>query len=293
MEELIAYAAEKILNVPKQDIEYVIHSGGGGEHGFVTILFYSNSRPALVARISRRDCQRLRTEHNNLVWLSRLLDKTELSKTVEKPYALTNLAGFDVLLKEVKTGTPGTLYLSRGLCRRRNRAQTFLSLTVRWITDFAAASAEHHINSYDAKKQAVYLLTGLHDPAYSEAVCRNNHIFLSPCHGDLVATNVLVNTHEDYINVIDFENFTMLGFCAIDLISIIVSIGTSLFGFSEEMVSKTFYTSNIAILTTMLPLYSDRAIFLCKKWQMTELLHFHEKLKWHFENQKASIIWQY
>ena len=123
------------------------------------------------------------------------------------------------------------------------------------------------------------------------------------------------DTDEDRIitAIIDFENFTMLGFCAIDLISIIVSSGTSLFGFSEEMVSKTFYTSNwfstavkdvlrvfcskldldIAILTTMLPLYSDRAIFLCKKWQMTELLPFHEKLKWHFENQQASIIWQY
>lgn len=311
MEELIAYAADKILGVPKHSIDYVVHSGGGGEQGFITILFYSDHKPALVAKVSRFDSQKSRAEHENLIRLSSLLSKTKLAKTIEKPYALTKLGGFAVLFKEFKGGTPGTRYLSSRLYRK-NRAQKFLRLSIGWLTDFVAASAEDHINSYDAKKSAIWSLTGLNAPVYSEAVCRNKRLFVSPCHGDFVTTNILVNTCEDGVSIIDFEYFTMLGFPVIDLISIIVSTGTSIFGLNDEMVSKTFFKSNwfsiavrdalrafcarlnidIATLISVLPLYSDRAIYLCKARRMSELLPFHEKLKCHFENRQSEIIWR-
>jgi len=312
MRELIAYAAGQILGVPKDDVSYVIHSGGRGESGFITVLFYYQSRCALVAKIARTYPQRVVSEYNNLVKLSRLLAGTELFKTIEKPYTLTPLSGYQILFKEFKEGIPGPRYL-KAKTRDKNKIRKFLSLSVKWLIDFVTLTSDCRVNSYEAKKSALQTLTGSYGPTYFEAIAKDESIFVSPCHGDFVVSNVLFDTRrEKGIDIIDFENFISVGFPTIDLISIIVDTGTTLFGLNDEMFFKTFLTRNwfaLAVgeavqnfcascnikpgtLISMLPLYSDRAIYLCKAWNMDELLPFHEKLREHFVDRQSEVVWQ-
>jgi len=310
MIELIAYAADQILGVPKDDVNCVIHSGGRSESGFITLLFYYKSRPALVAKIARLHPQKVVSEYNNLVKLSHLLGGTELSRTVEKPYTLAELSGYQVLFKEFKEGIPGPRYLERK-ARDRSKVRKIVPSSVEWLINFATLTSKYRVNSYEAKRLALQTLTGLYDHTYFEAIAKDKSVFLSPCHGDFVVSNVLFDTYRGSVNIIDFENFISVGFPTIDLISIIVDIGTTLFGFNDETFVKTFSTRNWfslvvkdavqnfcascnikpGTLISMLPLYSDRAIYLCKAWDMDELLPFHQKLRQHFVDRQAEIIW--
>lgn len=311
MIELIAYAADQILNVPKDDISYVILSGGRSESGFITFLFYYKSRPTLVAKIARLYPQKVVSEYNNLVKLSHLLGDTELSRTIEKPYALAELSGYQVLFKEFKEGVPGPRYL-KGKARDKSKVRKFLSLSIKWLIDFVTLTSEHRVNSYEAKKSALQTLTGLHPHTYFEAIAKDEAIFVSPCHGDFVISNVLFDSYRESVNVIDFENFISVGFPTIDLISMIVDTGTTLFGLNDEMFFKTFLTRNWfslmvkdavqnfctscnikpSTLISMVPLYSDRAIYLCKAWDMDDLLRFHEKLRRYLVDRQSEVIWQ-
>jgi len=301
------YVRKNFIFEKDSDLEYIMHSGTRGENGFITLIFYSNGFPVVVGKVprDRRGELGIKNEYNALKTIQKIHNNSDLIKTIEMFFRLVSLDGNLILFKEYKNGIPGDKYILSNNWRKINRSRIFLRASTEWLIKFLNGTKKYHINSKEEKERAVYELMHTENfgldrnlPPYFKYWIEKEEFFLAPSHGDLVVSNILIKEHE-VCGVIDFENFAFKGFPLADLIGIMVDTGTLLYGFTQKMINKTFFDLNpfsqevcnsilkfcevfeldIEDFIRVMPIYSNRAISICIKWGMKDLLEFHTKLK--------------
>jgi len=295
-------------------VEVAIYSGSRGKDGFVTLFFISNNKPKLVAKVARTSTalENLRAEYINLKHVSRLLQGSPLETTIENPLDLVVLNGLGILFKEYKDGISGIQYL-HSLFLKKRRMERFLYLSTDWLINFTKQTQESHINSPDVKQRVIQeLVHGKALPNYARVFIDENSFFLAPTHGEFLPSNILIDQRTKRVKgVFDFERFRMDGMPISDLTGLIVTSGMLLFGLDEAAINSMFlrngwfvklYTNcvkkfclefsiDIHAFREIMPLYSDRAIELCQKWNMDEkLLQFHRRLRTFIIEKKNDIF---
>jgi len=244
MNSVIEYVRKNFIPQKDSNLEYIVHSGGRGENGFITLIFYSNGYPVVVGKVSRdKTGYGIKKEYNALKSLQKILNNSDLLKTTETRFSLTNLDGNLILFKEYKNGIGGDKYISNNRSNRQRikKSMIFLRATTDWLIKFLNETREYDINSKGEKTKAAYeLIRGENLPSYLKYWAEKDKFFLAPSHGDLVPSNILMKDSE-CCGIIDSENFTLKGFPLADLIGIMVSTGTTLYGTNQEMVNKTFF----------------------------------------------------
>ena len=301
---LCYYVKNHFLEDRTSTLNFILHSGGRGEKGFVSIIFYSRKKPVVVAKIDRGDGNNLKEEYQNLKIVHNILRKSAVKKTIETPLSIVNLGGW-VLFKEYKHGMPGDVDLSKN----KKNVKKFLHHSTDWLIEFLKGVEDYHINTTEEKRKAVGEMSEGDIPEYLECWIEKETFFLAPSHSDLVASNFLIND-SGITGVIDFENFTLRGFPEADLLGIVVSVSTTLFGLTETAIIKAFFEENYfsrAVCEVfkkycnifgidpkdfiqIMPIYSDRAISIAKKWENEQLLNFHKKLRLRLVDDKNKLL---
>lgn len=312
MKQLIEYVKQHFLN-EESNIDAVICSGSRGEMGFITLFFFSNSKPFLVAKVARtrKGLEGLHREHIILRQVSRLLQGSQLEATIETPLDLVELDGLSILFKGHKDGIPGSQYV-RGLFAKR-KIESFLYSSTDWLIDFTKQTRESHLNSPHLKRIATEKLApGKGLANYARVFIDDSRFFLAPTHGELLPSNILIDQRRQQVNaILDFENFRMDGLPIADLLGLIISTGNLLFGLNEMAINRTFlrkgwflnlcsdcikkfcleFSIDMRTFKEVMPLYCDRAIQLCRKWNMkVELRQFHETLRRFLTEKKNDIL---
>jgi len=257
LESIIHYLRENFA-LPIDEIDFAVQSGRGHKTGIETIYFYSEKRPVLVAKVTSTESTKLSKEFESLKMLEKLLVGTRLENTVEKAYDFTKLNGVCVLFKNYLDGTPGTVYLSSKL-EKKKQVSEFLAISSRWLMDFAEATEDIHKYSEEEKVHALMNLVGSASLDGSEKLVRNKSFFASPIHGNLTVPDVLIY-HDKEAKVLSFENFLLYGFCVIDLISLIISSGTAIFGSNQRIISSIFFEKNwfSEVVTKCVNIFCDK-----------------------------------
>jgi hypothetical protein len=289
-------------------------SGSRGEIGFVTLFFFSNSTPILVAKVARtrKGIEGLHREYTSLTQVSRLLQGSPLEATIDTALNLVELNGLTVLFKKYKDGIPGTQYV-RSLFSKRRKIERFLNLSTDWLINFTKQTRESHLHSPDAKRIVIEELAAEKTlDSYARIFIEDSRFFLAPTHGELLPSNILIDHRNEQVGtILDFENFEMHGLPIADLLGLIVNTGVLLFGLNEMGTNRTFlrkgwflnvcsgcikkfcleFSIDIETFKEVMPLYSDRAIQLCQKWNMrVELLRFHQRLRTFLIEKKNDIL---
>lgn len=313
MNELIEYTRKHFLK-DGSNVSLAIYSGSRGEMGFIKLFFFSNSKPTLVAKVARtrKGLESLYREYVSLRQVSRLLQESQLEATIDNPLDLVELDGLNVLFKEHKDGIPGTKCL-RSLFFKKRKTERFLILSTDWLIKFTKQTQESHLNSPEAKRAAIKdLVAGKALADYARVFIDDSAFFVAPTHGELLPSNILVDQRIQRVrSILDFECFRMDGLPISDLIGLIISSGILLFGLNERAINNTFFRKgwfrnlcanclrkfcrdfsiDIQAFNEVIPLYSDRAIQLCHKWNMEgQLLQFHKRMREILIEKKKHIL---
>lgn len=313
MNHLTEYAKRHFLK-EASNVEVAVYSGSKGEEGFITLFFFSDGKPILVAKVARtrRGLERLRHEYTSLRQVSRLLRRSQLEPTIDTPLDLVELDGLGVLFKENKDGILGSKYL-RSLFLRKRKTERFLYLSIDWLINFTKQTQELHLNSPDAKQRAIQdLVAGKALPNYARVFIENSSFFVAPTHGELLPANILIDQRRQQVRcILDFENFRMDGLPIADLMGLIISSGTLVFSRNETAIDSMFlqkgwflslcsdcikkfcreFSVDTQAFKEVMPLYSDRAIGLCLKWNKKgKSLQFHQRLKRILIGKKNDIL---
>lgn len=307
MNSIIKYVQERFAKGGKVDC--ILHSGG--RH--ITLFFYSNGYPIVVGKVSRLNHRVLRREYESLKLLEKIFSKCWLlNNTIPRALGFTKLDEKYVLFEEYKDGICGSVYLKT--IHRRKNVKKVLHESVGWLINFLQHTKEYHNMSKTAKQRisALWGQCGNGSIPYYRKFLEEG-FFLGPSHGDLVVSNILFGRVGKITGVIDFENFTMNGFPVTDLIDIIASTGSELFGFTKDMINKTFFELNsfseevrkcveyfcrsckleVDDLISVLPVWSDKAIYQSRKIGDNALLKFHILLKKMLIKRVGEIVWKY
>ena len=308
MNSIVKYVQENF--VQENSVEWILQSGGRGDYGFITLIFYSNGHPIVVGKVSRGNDQILRREYKNLKTVKTLLNKCDLNETIPRALAFVSLDGNHVLFEDYKSGVPGSTYL-RTIFRKKH-LKKFLRGSIGWLINFLRNTKKYHTSSETVKREAIRMWINSKKPnEYVKKWLKEKEFFAAPTHGDLIVSNIFVGEDGQVTGVLDFENFTINGFPIANLMDIIVSTGTTLFGYTQNMINKTFFESNWVAeefkkcvkyfseacefetkdLIQVLPIYSDRAIYYSKKWGGEKLFRFHALLKRTLIERRDEIIW--
>jgi len=301
MNPIIEYVRKNFIPQKDSNLEYIVYSGSRGEKGFIKLIFYSNGHPILVGKVARDKAGiGLKNEYSSLKILQKILKNSNLIKTIETPFSFINLDNNFVLFKDYKEGIRGDKYISNNKFNRQRmkKALILLHASTDWLIKFLTETREYHINSKEEKTKLAYeLINGGNLPLYLKYWVDRDKFFLAPSHGDLTLSNILMKDLEVSC-VLDFENFTLKGFPLADLIGIIVDAGAILYGTNQQMINNTFFELNpfsqevyrcilkfcevfridIKDFIRVMPIYTDRAISICAKWNMNP--DFHIKLKY-------------
>jgi len=303
VKQLIEYTRQRFLRETSK-VHVALYSGSRGEEGFITLFFFSENGPVLAAKVARtkRSLERLEHEYVSLRQVTRLLQGSPLETTIEAPLDFVEFGGLFILFKEYKDGIPATQYLRRGLSSRRSRGERFLCSSVDWLIGFTKHTQEVHTDSADAKGSAINaLFCGQALTDYAKLFVNDSTFFLAPTHGELLPANILLDKGSRRVtSVVDFENFSMAGLPIADLIGLIMGTGVSLFGCNETTLDKRLlqdgwflnlccdcirkfcsaFSIDMEAFKEVMPLYSDRALYLCRKWNMKgQLLEFHQRFR--------------
>ena len=309
MKNLISYIKDKYFKEYHGDIEYIVRSGLRGENGFIIIYFYSNGIPICVGKISRKDKSLIETEKRNILQMGTVLKTSKLRNTLENVIEMLDVYGYDILLKEFKEGINADVYIKD---EKQEKIRSVVNSSCEWLTQFINDTKEYHIVSTDKKYEvAKGLIRNNLKNDWIETFIKDKKYFLSPSHGDLTLSNILIKNGK-ISAVVDYENFTHEGFPIADFIGIIVSIGTFLYEHTDHMINITFLENNwfseliyIQIsefcnifgldyceFVNIMPQYSDRALLLSEKWNMKNMFNYHVKLKSCFIEKKDDILKQ-
>lgn len=309
MESIIHYLRENFA-LTSDEIDFVVQSGREHRTGTQTVFFYSKGRLFLVAKVSNAEPGKLLTEFENLQMLEKLLDGTRLENTVEKAYGFAKLNGLHVLFKSYLDGTLGTVYLSSKL-QKKKQVSKFLRASSEWLMGFTETTEEIRKYSEEEKKNALVDLIGSASLEGVEYFVRNKSFFTSPIHGNLTVSDVLISDDKE-ARILSFENFALNGLCLTDLISLIVSTGTTIFGSNQRMIDSTFFEKNwfsevvmkcvnmfcdkfsidLDDIIRVLPIYFHRSTHLCKMLGMKDVSCFQEELKNQLINRRDEIKWE-
>jgi len=297
---ILSYLKENFCKEKNDSLNFILHLRGSA----VVFIFYLNRKPIAVAKLSRDNFSELIQEYENLKKLHHLFRGFEIEKTIEEPLGLINL-GEPVLLKKYIEGIPGDIYLAKG----KEKAIKCLNLAVDWLINFLNNLKSYRTNSKDEKIKIAkkFYQGGL--PSYFKLWIENKSFFISPTVGDLIIRNFLVE--DDGIKgVIDFATFEMKGIPEADLIGLMVSSATSIFGLNEKAIKNTFFCKNwfssevknlfqkycqffkinFKDFLEILPIYSDRAISIATKQKDKKLIEFHSMLKDNFIKKQKQIF---
>lgn len=296
MRELVEQAIKLAPGATPESISCILHPGSRGPSGFVSIFLYDGTEPLMILKISRGDDSRIRREGQALDSLARILEGSDLVETVDSSLGMKQIAGKLVLVKRISPGETAVKRLRRG---PRREAPQLLEACLDWLLRFLEETTPYRIHSKAKKEVAAgRLLNGDDSPEWYNTFVDSESQFLAPSHGDLVLGNILMEGGRVKC-VFDFENFTMEGFPIAEVLGLIVSFGTNLYGASEGMIEECFQPNgrfasvisaqvsrtcnalgwSLEEFVTLMPLYSARALQLSADWGMDSELEFHTALE--------------
>lgn len=307
MDKLIEHIRDIYAPRDLGELDYLLLSGGRREYGFVNVFFYANRSPLIIGKISRGEDAIIQKEIDNLIAVTALLKSSPLKGTIENIVDTVHINEHYVLLKDFKKGVSAGKYLET---KSRNEVRKLLENSVNWLIQFLNDTKNYHINLPDNKsKKAKEIFTENDIPQWYKSFVGNDKYFLAPSHGDFIISNILVK--DGIISaVLDFENFTFEGFPIADLIGILVSVGTTLYGYTEKMIYRTFFEKNwfskeikvqirkfcenldldIEEFVFLMSIYSDRALSISNKWKLQREYNFHKYLKESFLFNGENIL---
>ena len=197
---LTNYIKENFQKNKTTQIDFALHSGGRGEGGFITIIFYSDGKPFLVGKIARGNEDTLKKEYQNLQMVHNILGNFSIQKTIETPLSFVYLDKQWILFKNYKYGIPADRYISK------NNVKRFLQCSIEWLIAFLKETKDHHLHTIKEKKQAArrWISKERNLPDYLKCWIEKENFFLAPSHGDLVTSNFLIDNSK-ISTVIDFS----------------------------------------------------------------------------------------
>ena len=307
MSRLIA-AATRLCGLD-EDVEtaFVLHPGGRGASGFVSLFIYHRGEPVCIAKVSRTNDGSLEQEAVRLGEVASALADSTLLDTIDRAIGTESVDGRTVLFKRFGDGRPAARTLLVG---DRSAALNVLRESCTWLLRFIGDTSHHRIHDPGTKREAALSIVRSDlDHSWLDVFTTSERQFLGPAHGDLVPANILL--HEGRVTtVVDFENFRMDGFPIADFVGIIVSIATKLFGTDDEMMAQSFgrpgwFCDEVAAqvgrycelvgcdleeFVRLLPLYSDRAFSIAELWEMRDGAEFHDRLRAFFIGNQELVL---
>lgn len=291
------------------NLEFILHSGSRGKEGYITLIFYRDSEPFLVGRISRnRDTSHLRDEYDILMKHQSIFQQLAILSTLEVPYYLKMIDGNMILFKQYKLGLRADKLILENK-KREEIASRVLRASSDWLIMYLDGTKEYRSNNPEVK---IEKLKGFDTDSATlkqlESWIEDDRYFLAPSHGDLILSNILMEGLK-ISGIIDFENYTDMGIPIADFLGLIVSTGTTLYGLNQKMVENTFFKTNrfsdevgdrvihfcehfdlsVNDFTKVISVYSERAISLCIQWGMNHLVKFHTNLKKEFITKNSEF----
>jgi len=291
------------------NLEFILHSGSRGKEGYITLIFYRDSIPFLVGRVSRsRDTNRLRDEYEILKKHQSMFKQSTLLSTLEVPYSLKIVVGNMILFKQYKPGLRADKLILENK-KREEIALGVLRASSDWLIMYLDGTREYRNYNPEVK---IEKLKGFNTDSATlkqlEFWIEDDRYFLAPSHGDLIPSNILMEDLK-ISGIIDFENYTNSGIPIADFLGLIVSIGTTIYGLNQKMVENTFFKTNrfskevrdrvihfcdhfdlsINDFAKVIPVYSERAISLCVQWGMNHFEKFHTNLKMEFITRNSEF----
>lgn len=293
------------------DLDFVLHTGSRGLDGCSLIFFFRHGRPVVVAKFGRTSDVSVERELRGLSAVAAIVPaESKLGPTLERLVGETRLRnGRRVILKGYLPGRPALQYIAGD----PSRAGKILRDATQWQIDFLHVAKDWIITGRDDKERiAAGLWTDERTPTWWPTFVENDHHVCGPAHGDFLLTNILVQDGR-LASVIDFENFSMEGVPIADFIGLLVGTGTAFLGQRDAAIDEIFlgrtwlpaairdevhyyceaFDLTVESLTSVLPLYSDRAITIARAWHMPEKVDFHRRLRSFFlaNSDRVLLAW--
>ena len=301
-----------LLGLPAgEPVEAILHPGSRSEEGFVSFFIYHEGRPLCIAKVPRGDDANTEFEASSLRAAAQAVAGSPIEGTLDRILDTRVVDGRLVLFKEFRTGRPAAQVIAT---KRDAQVVPVFTSVATWWTDYVEASRPHHLFDTDSKTAALRSMLESSTEIDLESRWVRSFLdapssFVGPSHGDLVPANVLMQgtTVE---TVIDFENFTMTGFPAADLVGWIVSTATRRFGRQADLVSALLPDGGAfgAAVTTciqgycartacsiesfvdQLPLYSHRSLSIAARWGLDRETRLHRDLLGRFVERRDALV---
>lgn len=280
-------------------------SGRGGCDGTATVLVRVDGEPLVVCQLARSEQSSIQHRYRAMTLLRNLTAaRASVRDTIPEPHDVVEVAGRRALFQEHLAGTSAKQYLSV-----TDRATTLLPAATDWLVRFQRTLADRWVFDADAKRAALANV-GCDGTGYADAFVADE-FFLAPVHGDLVASNLVVDG-TTIGGVIDFENFSREGVPLYDFVTLLLSVGRHVWGHSRRTIDRLFFERNWlsdcvddcvtrycrgvgidrASFVRTLPLATAIALDVADRWNLprrvaTFLTRLHERLL----ADRDAIVW--
>lgn len=294
MVSIIEYIKEKFFRAEDR-CDFIIKNSRS-QFNSTTIVFYKTYVPIFVTKIRKDENKALSDEYNNLLKLESIISNVRLKNTIEHSLFYGNIDSEWFLIKKYLPGINGRKFLHESRLNERK----FVDLSLDWLIAFTKDTSAYHVNNKAIKDKEVKKIVDFDiAPPYINDIVSNDHIFFGPTHSDYLPQNILIRSNK-ITGVIDFEQFEMNGIPIADLVGIFVSIATEKYGYTDKAIQYIFsdrimkmidgafnkFSKAFGIpkeeIAQVVPIYSDRAIFISKMHHLEDLIQFHLKLKDYF-----------
>ncbi|UPV76643.1 aminoglycoside phosphotransferase family protein (plasmid) [Halorussus limi] len=236
---IVEYIAEN-HSIDRDKVSYSVYSGSG-TYRYLTIRIYCDGEPMVVCRVPRWSTSAIETQYETLQTVNNIVEGSgPLETSIEKPLALKTIDGVPVIFKEFVSGT-----VAKGIVRKNvSEAVGFLRKAVNWLIDFLLGTQPYWVYEAEVKRERLNELGVPPETDRTETFINSHLLFLAPCHGDFVPSNILISDTDDINGVIDWELFSVRGVPMFDFMHLVVATGTHQFGATSEMIQKTFFEHN-------------------------------------------------
>lgn len=311
MDNILQYVKKNFIE--SSDVEYIIHSGNKENKGYITIIFYSNGHPSILAKVGR-ESNKIENEYNALKLIQNMNINSKMMKTIEDPISFIDMDNNMVLFKDYKKGVGSDKYLSENLFHKQRikKSATLLHEITKWLLNWFEETKKYRTNLKEKEKRNLYNLSfNKKLTPYLRYWLKEEKFVLAPVHGDLVPSNILIN-HGKISGVIDFESFKINGFPQMDMLDIISSIGYLLYNTDQEIINNTFFNlnkfssevrnlllkfceifeMNLEDIVYLIIVYSEIIMSRCVKENEQRLLKFYTNLKSEIIEREEELIFK-
>lgn len=286
----------RALGRPPSTLDLVLHAGSRGPLGCELVFVYDGSHPLAVVKYGRTSNDAVAQEASALGAVADLTAGTPLASRVE--HLITTCRLPDDKLVAVKRPGRGIPAL-REIGGRPRRATRVVHDAVGWLIDWQRMSARHHVVDSAGKLESGRELNP-DAPAtvWWRTFADHSGFVVGPAHGDFLLTNLLVERGR-LSTVIDFESYRPDGIPFSDVVGLLVGTATAFLGHTQGAIDRLFLDDDwigrlarhelsrygtafgieIDELVTALPVYSDRALELARRWQLATQEQFHLELR--------------